>query len=77
MYEGETYTELQQNMHNAIDAYFELCKERGIEPRKPFSGNFAVRADPLLHAQIAAEAKAQAVSMNQYIVNTLRQRHTG
>lgn len=73
-YEGDTIAELRQSMHDALDNYLSHCEEIGKDPAKPFSGKIALRVDPLDHAKIAALAESCGVSMNQYIVDALRQR---
>ena len=39
--------------------YLEMCEEDGSDPDKPYSGQFQIRVDPLLHRQIATAAAAQ------------------
>lgn len=41
-YEGKDVDELRKDFEGAIDDYIANCKERGIEPRKPYSGNLNV-----------------------------------
>ncbi len=33
-YEGETYEELIEDFHEAVDSYLEICKRKGITPEK-------------------------------------------
>ena len=42
-YEGSTVEELTKDFEEAIDDYLALCEEKGIEPRKPYSGVLNVR----------------------------------
>lgn len=71
MYEGSTVAELRANMESVIDAYLELCKERGIKPRTPLSGNVSLRMPSEMHALIAATAESKGVSMNRVIVDAI------
>ena len=57
----------------SLKVFLEGCKERGIEPRKSYSGKFNVRIDPDLHADIATVATAQGKSLNQWVNETLGQ----
>ncbi len=57
----------------SLRVFLEACKERGIEPRKHYSGKFNVRIDPDLHADIATTATAQGKSLNQWVSETLHQ----
>jgi predicted HicB family RNase H-like nuclease len=42
----------------------EVCREKGIEPRKQFSGKFNLRIPPDLHEKLALAAQAQGKSLN-------------
>ena len=42
----------------------EVCKEKGIEPRKQFSGEFNLRIPPELHEKLALAAQTQAKSLH-------------
>lgn len=74
MYEGATLLELRENMHAVIDDYLALCKERGEQPRLPFSGKLPLRMDPLLHSRLAAAAEAEGTSMNQLVIEAITRR---
>ena len=67
-FDGTTAEELQTKFHDSIDGYLEVCKQRGIEPNKPYSGKFVVRMKPSEHAVIAHESKAAGMSINNYVV---------
>ncbi len=55
----------------SLEVYFDMCKERGIEPYKSFSGRFNVRMPPELHAQIVCAAAAKGKSLNDLIVEAV------
>jgi len=57
----------------SLRVFLEACKERGIEPRKEYSGKFNVRVPTNLHADIAGAATADGKSLNQWIVDALDQ----
>lgn len=57
----------------SLRIFLDSCKERGIKPRKSYSGKFNVRLDPNLHADIATAATAQGKSLNQWVSETLNQ----
>lgn len=48
-----------------------MCGEKGIEPRKSFSGKFVVRVAPKLHERITQAATASGVSINQWVATAL------
>jgi len=55
----------------SLKVFLEACRERGIEPRKEYSGKFNVRVPSRLHADIASAATADGKSLNQWVVDTL------
>lgn len=70
-YEGETVEEIKRDFEDAVDAYLESCKERGIEPAKPYSGKLLLRMPSELHRRIALAASAAGTPINDFINNTL------
>jgi predicted HicB family RNase H-like nuclease len=55
----------------SLRVFLDACAERGIEPRKSYSGKFNVRVPPDLHGAIVAAASANGKSLNQWVVDTL------
>jgi predicted HicB family RNase H-like nuclease len=49
------------------------CREKGIEPRRKFSGKFNVRLTPDDHAAAVIAAAASGKSLNEWIVGTIRE----
>ncbi len=72
-FQGYNVDELESDFRNAIDAYLDLCRERGEKPSKAFSGIFNLRISPELHAKLAMAAKVSRVSMNELITRLLTQ----
>ncbi len=72
-FEGRDAAELKQSMHEAVDRYFALCKRRGKNPDKPYSGKFVLRVDPELHRALATRAASNCVSMNAYVGEHLKE----
>ncbi len=64
---------LKQEGATSLEVFVDACKERGIEPRKDYSGKFNVRVPANLHADIASAASADGKSLNQWIVDVLDQ----
>ncbi|ETA74539.1 type II toxin-antitoxin system HicB family antitoxin [Ligilactobacillus equi] len=71
-YEGETYEELIEDFHEAVDSYLEICKRKGITPEKSYKGNFNVRIQPKLHAEIADIAISHHKSFNATVQEALQ-----
>jgi predicted HicB family RNase H-like nuclease len=45
-----------------VDDYIEWCLEEGVQPEKPYSGNFNVRLPPSLHRETAITAQKLKIS---------------
>lgn len=65
-FHGVTVDELKARFHEAVDHYLAVCKERGEQPQKPYSGNLMLRIDPDIHAAVAVASKVQGKSINQW-----------
>lgn len=66
-YEGETISELKSDFEGAIDDYLASCKERGVEPGKPYSGKLIVRMPSDLHGMVAMAAAKAGTTINEFI----------
>ncbi|WP_295656047.1 type II toxin-antitoxin system HicB family antitoxin [uncultured Haemophilus sp.] len=70
-YEGSNFDELENAFKEAVDDYLAFCEEEGIEPDKPFSGNFNVRIPPQLHREIAILSSSEGMSLNSIVQEAL------
>ena len=70
-YEGETVEEIKKDFEDAVDFYLESCKERGLEPIKPYSGKLLLRMPSDLHRKIANAATKAGIPINDFINRTL------
>ena len=61
---GANPGELRMEFKRSLDVFLEVCREKGIEPRKHFSGKFNLRIPPDLHEKLALTAQAQGKSLN-------------
>ena len=43
-----------KSFHDSVDDYLAFCKERGVDPQKPYSGKLALRTTPEIHALLIA-----------------------
>lgn len=64
-YESETVAGLKAEFEAAVDHYLEYCKQKGIQPDKPFSGTFNVRIGMDLHKQAIHHSKRHNTSLNE------------
>ena len=57
----------------SLKVFLQACDQRGIEPRKEFSGKFNVRIPPELHQQAVENAAASGKSLNQWVGDVLNE----
>ncbi|HEV2855565.1 MAG TPA: type II toxin-antitoxin system HicB family antitoxin [Thermoanaerobaculia bacterium] len=72
-FQGTSVEELTQAFQDSIDDYLEFCEKRGEEPDKPFSGRVMLRVPPTLHRRVYAQARREGKSLNQWIVEKLKE----
>ena len=72
-FRGKSVTEIEKSFRESIDDYLEFCKERGEEPDKPFSGKFVLRIPSELHHRIYLNARRKGKSINNWIIEVLRE----
>jgi predicted HicB family RNase H-like nuclease len=70
-FQGRSVTELKQAFADSVDDYLAFCRERGEEPEKPYSGQFVVRVDPLVHRAVATAANRSGTSLNKWVAAVL------
>ena len=61
---GKNPKELRAEFKKSLQIFLEVCKEKGLQPRRNFSGKFNLRIPPELHEKLAIEAQAQGKSIN-------------
>jgi len=70
---GETPAELRKEFKKSLQVFLEVCKEKGIPPKKEYSGKFNLRITPKLHGDIVAIATTEHKSINQWVTEKLEQ----
>jgi predicted HicB family RNase H-like nuclease len=61
---GQTPDELRTEFRKSLQVFLEVCRERGIAPRRNYSGRFNVRIPAQLHERLAIVAQAKGKSLN-------------
>jgi predicted RNase H-like HicB family nuclease len=74
--QGATIEEAAANVHDAMAGWLSIALEDQIEIPEPrdvsaYSGRFLLRLPKSLHAELAARAEEEGVSLNQYVATTL------
>ncbi|OGA72703.1 MAG: hypothetical protein A3F77_04290 [Betaproteobacteria bacterium RIFCSPLOWO2_12_FULL_67_28] len=79
---GNTETEAIRELHTVIGLWVKAAKKVGNPVPPPsdradvsYSGKFLMRVPKRLHAELAHAAKAQGVSLNQYLLYLLTKGH--
>ena len=70
---GKNPKELRAEFRRSLDVFLEVCAEKGIEPKRHFSGKFNLRISPELHEKLAIAAQASGKSINALAQQALTQ----
>ena len=68
---GKNPKELRCEFTHSLDVFLEVCAEKGIEPKRHFSGKFNLRISLELHEKLAIAAQASGKSINALAQQTL------
>jgi len=71
---GKNPKELRAEFKKSLKVFLEVCKQKGIESRRHFSGKFNLRISPELHEKLAIAAQAEGKSINTLAQEALRER---
>lgn len=55
----------------SLNVFLRMCEEEGVPPRKP-AGKFSLRLEPDIYRQAGLAAKAQGLSLNQWISQVVK-----
>lgn len=70
-FQASTARDLKQAFADSVEDYLDFCRSRGEEPEKPFSGQFVVRTEPVLHKAVSLAAKREGMSLNKWVTAAL------
>lgn len=71
---GKNPKELRAEFKKSLRVFLEVCSEKGIEPRRNYSGKFNLRIPAELHEKLAIVAEAEGKSLNTLAQEALLQR---
>ncbi len=71
---GKNPKELRQEFKKSLAVFLQVCAEKGIEPRRNYSGKFNLRIPPELHERLAIAAQAEGKSINTLAAEALASR---
>ncbi len=72
-FQGRSVDEIETAFRESVDDYLAFCAERGEEPDRPFSGRLMLRLPKDLHREVFVGAQREGKSLNQFVVERLRQ----
>jgi predicted HicB family RNase H-like nuclease len=70
---GKNPKELRAEFKRSLSVFLEVCAEKGIEPKRRFSGKFNLRISPQLHEKLAIAAQARGKSINTLAQEALQE----
>ncbi|MEO6625470.1 MAG: type II toxin-antitoxin system HicB family antitoxin [Burkholderiaceae bacterium] len=71
---GKNPKELRSEFKNSLNVFLEVCREKGLAPRRNYSGKFNLRIAAELHEKLAILAQAEGKSLNAVAEEALQQR---
>jgi predicted HicB family RNase H-like nuclease len=69
---AKNFDNLTREGRKSLKVYFDLCKEKGIEPLREFSGRFNVRLNPKMHELAVIAAAAENKSLNDWVAEAIQ-----
>jgi predicted HicB family RNase H-like nuclease len=69
---GRNPKELRAEFKKSLHVFLAVCEEKGIEPRRHYSGKFNLRIPPELHEQLAIAAQMKGKSVNKLAQEALQ-----
>ena len=70
---GKSPKALRAEFKRSLNVFLEVCAEKGIEPRRQYSGKFNMRISPQLHEKLAIAAQAKGKSINTLAQEALQE----
>jgi predicted HicB family RNase H-like nuclease len=70
-FEAKDAKSVEKEFRKSVDTYLEFCKKEGVEPEKPFSGEFRLRLGTELHRKVSLRAASKGQSLNAFIKDQL------
>ena len=71
---GKNPNGLRAEFKKSLQVFLQVCREKGIEPRRNYSGKFNLRIPPDLHEKLAIVAQSEGKSINAVAQEALQKR---
>lgn len=69
---ADSVNDLAAEGRKSLAVFLDLCREKGVEPRRRFSGRFNVRLDPSDHAAAVMAASSAGKSLNEWVASAIK-----
>jgi predicted HicB family RNase H-like nuclease len=76
-YSGNSFEELENSFHEAVDQYLAFCEEIGKAPSITCSGTFNVRVGTDLHTKAVLSAKKSGMTLNEFVKSAVQEKVDG
>lgn len=70
---AESVKSLAEEGRKSLDIYLDICRQKGVEPYRAYSGRFNIRLDPQLHERAALAAAAENKSLNEWVAAAIEE----
>lgn len=70
---AESVKSLAEEGRKSLDIYLDICRQKGVEPYRAYSGRFNIRLDPRLHERAALAAAAENKSLNEWVAAAIEE----
>ena len=70
-FQGTSIEELEREFKFSIDDYLAVCRERGLEPDKPYSGEISLKVSSKVHRNADAAARSEGKTLEEWLAETL------
>ena len=71
---GKNAKELRAEFKQSLQVFLDVCREKGLEPRRNYSGKYNLRISPELLEKLAIVAQTEGKSINTLAQEALQQR---
>ena len=68
---------LKREFRISVEDYLAFCKEKGLEPAKPYPGTVSVKLGPTLHRRVVLMSIEDGMSLNDWIKRAIEEKISG
>ena len=76
-FEASDVEGLKREFRISVEDYLAFCKEKGLEPAKPYPDTVSVKLGPTLHRQATLVSMEDGISLNDWIKEAIEEKVFG